>query len=106
MIEICTYICYNKTIKIQKEDNKMEQKRRYSFIIPAELEKMKIKGDYLPEMISIIKELRNTLKEMGSLYDVHFEKMIHLINAEKEVKISINTDGELLIISVNSFCSK
>lgn len=57
-------------------------------------------------MISIIKELRNTLKEMGSLYDVHFEKMIHLINAEKEVKISINTDGELLIISVNSFCSK
>jgi hypothetical protein len=84
----------------------MEQKRRYAFIIPAELEKMKIKGDYLPEMISIVKEFQNTVKEKGNLYDVHFQKMIHLINAEKKVEVSINTDGELLIISVNSFCPK
>lgn len=88
----------------------MEQKRRNIFIIPTELEKMRVKGNYLPEILSTINKIQVTIgkqnHERANVYHEHFEKINYLLNHEKEVEVSINTDGEILIISIKSFWPK
>ena len=82
----------------------MEQKRRITFIIPTAMEKVNVGGNYLPEIDIKLDEMRKLLKEQGGgLYDVHFQKMKHLINAEEMVNVKINTNGELLTVSITSF---